>query len=59
MADVTKQTAIEKQIQDKLAQDGQDIEGAQELIDAHIDDVTGGGFSLHVQFGNQQGPKPQ
>jgi hypothetical protein len=46
-------TDVEKQIQERLDQESVDIEGAEELIEAHIDAVTGGGFSLHVQFGNQ------
>jgi hypothetical protein len=41
---------IEKQIQDRLAEQTSDFEGAQELIDAHVDEVTGGAFSLHIQF---------
>ncbi|HVK63004.1 MAG TPA: hypothetical protein VM694_00945 [Polyangium sp.] len=46
---------IEKQIQDRLAdEDSMDFEGAEDLIEAHIDEVTGGGFSLHVQFKQQQ-----
>jgi len=46
---------IEKQIQDRLTdEDTTDFEGAQDLIDAHIDEVTGGGFSLHAQFGTKQ-----
>jgi len=43
-------TDVEKQIQDRLEQEADaDFEGAQDLIDAHIDEVAGG-FSLHVQF---------
>lgn len=46
---------LEKQIKDRLAnEESADFEGAEELIEAHIDEVTGGGFSLHVQFKNQQ-----
>jgi hypothetical protein len=40
---------LEKQIANSVAQNA-DLEGAQDLIDAHIDEVTGGGFSLHIQF---------
>ncbi len=45
---------VEKQIQDRLAEQNADFEGAQELIDAHIDEVTGGAFSLHIQFTKKQ-----
>jgi hypothetical protein len=45
---------IEKQIQDRLAEQNADFEGAQDLIDAHIDEVTGGAFSLHINFTKKQ-----
>ena len=36
-------TDVEKQIQDRLSQEADaDFEGAQDLIDAHIDEVSGG-----------------
>ena len=41
---------IEKQIKDRIS-NNVDLEGAQDLIDAHLDEVAGGrGFSLHIQF---------
>jgi len=44
---------LEKQISDRLSRSTDaDLEGAQDLIDSHIDEVTGGGFSLHVKFGS-------
>lgn len=45
---------LEKQIANRAATNA-DLEGAQDLIDAHIDEVTGGAFSLHIQFTD---PKP-
>jgi hypothetical protein len=39
---------VEKQIMNRIAGNA-DLEGAQDLIDAHIDEVTGGAFSLHSQ----------
>ena len=45
---------IEKQIMNRMSNDA-DLDGAQDLIDAHIDEVTGGAFSLHIQFTD---PKP-
>ena len=45
---------LEKQIANRAA-DNADLDGAQDLIEAHIDEVTGGAFSLHVQFTD---PKP-
>ena len=46
---------LEKQIANRAA-GNTDLDGAQDLIDAHIDEVTGGGFSLHIQF--VEAPKP-
>lgn len=46
---------LEKQIANRVA-DNADLEGAQDLIDAHIDEVTGGGFSLHIQFTDPKTP---
>jgi hypothetical protein len=43
---------IEKQIMNRMSNDA-DLDGAQDLIDAHIDEVTGGAFSLHIQFTKQ------
>lgn len=40
---------LEKQITNRAAGNA-DLDGAQDLIEAHIDEVTGGGFSLHIQF---------
>ena len=40
---------LEKQIATRVSNNA-DLDGAQDLIDAHIDEVTGGAFSLHVQF---------
>jgi hypothetical protein len=40
---------LEKQIANRAAVNA-DLDGAQDLIEAHIDEVTGGGFSLHIQF---------
>jgi len=46
---------LEKQIANRVAGNA-DLDGAQDLIDAHIDEVTGGAFSLHIQFYDP--PKP-
>ncbi len=46
---------LEKQIANRVAGNA-DLDGAQDLIDAHIDEVTGGAFSLHIQFTDP--PKP-
>lgn len=46
---------IEKQIMNRMSNDA-DLDGAQDLIDAHIDEVTGGAFSLHIQFGKTLPP---
>ncbi len=44
---------IEKQIKNRMSNNA-DLEGAQDLIDAHLDEVAGGcGFSLHIQFVRQ------
>lgn len=43
--------SIESQIEQRLNLSAADMDGAQELIDAHLDDVSGGAFSLHIQFG--------
>jgi hypothetical protein len=41
---------LEKQIANRVA-DNADLEGAQDLIDAHIDAVTGGRIIIyHVNF---------
>jgi hypothetical protein len=44
---------IEKQVMNRMSANA-DLEGAQDLVDAHLDDVTAGllerGFSLHIQF---------
>lgn len=40
---------LEKQIANRAAENA-DLDGAQDLIDAHIDEVTGGAFSLHIQY---------
>ena len=40
---------LEKQINNRVA-DNADLEGAQELIDAHIDAVTGGLIRVHIDF---------
>jgi hypothetical protein len=45
---------IEKQVMNRMSANA-DLEGAQDLVDAHLDDVTAGlvighGFSLHVNF---------
>lgn len=45
---------IESQIRNRLNAAEADLAGAQDLIDAHLDEVSGGSFSLHVQFGNKQ-----
>jgi len=46
-------TDIEKQVMNAVSANA-DLEGAQDLVDAHLDDVTAGlygrGFSLHIQF---------
>jgi hypothetical protein len=46
---------LEKQITNRAAGNA-DLDGAQELIEAHIDEVTGGGFSLHIQFTDPKTP---
>ena len=39
---------LEKQVMNRVACNA-DLEGAQDLIDAHLDEVAGGrGFSLHI-----------
>ena len=48
---------LEKQITNRAA-DNADLDGAQDLIEAHIDEVTGGAFSLHINFNPVVGPKP-
>jgi len=41
---------IEKQVMNRISNNA-DLDGAQDLIDAHLDEVAGGrGFSLHIQF---------
>ena len=44
---------IEKQVMNRISANA-DLEGAQDLIDAHLDEVTAGcwrgGFSLHIQY---------
>jgi len=49
----TTMTDIEKQVMNRVSANA-DLEGAQDLVDAHLDDVTAGmygrGFSLHIQF---------
>ena len=46
-------TDIEKQVLNRVSANA-DLEGAQDLVDAHLDDVTAGlferGFSLHIQI---------
>jgi hypothetical protein len=46
-------TDIEKQVMNRVSANA-DLEGAQDLVDAHLDDVTAGllerGFSLHIQI---------
>jgi hypothetical protein len=39
---------VEKQIMNRISNNA-DLEGAQDLIDAHIDEVMGGAFSQHNQ----------
>lgn len=39
---------VEKQIMNRISNNA-DLEGAQDLIDAHIDEVMGGSFSQHNQ----------
>lgn len=48
-------SSIENQIAARLAADEVDYAGAEELIDAHLDEVSGGNFSLHIQFGGGGG----
>ena len=44
---------VEKQILATL-ESNSDFNGAQDLIDAHLDEVSGGAsFSLHVKFGKE------
>ena len=40
---------VEKQIMNRISNNA-DLEGAQDLIDAHIDEVTGGSFSSFASF---------
>jgi len=45
---------VEKQVMNRISTNA-DLEGAQDLIDAHLDEVSAGlsrsgGFSLHIQF---------
>ena len=45
---------IEKQVMNRISTNA-DLEGAQDLIDAHLDEVSAGvcgrgGFSLHILF---------
>jgi hypothetical protein len=47
---------LEKQISNRAAANA-DLDGAQDLIEAHIDEVTGGGFSLHINFNDPVPPK--
>jgi hypothetical protein len=47
---------LEKQITNRVA-DNADMEGAQDLIDAHIDAVTGGYFLSFISF-ESSAPKP-
>ena len=47
-------SSVESQIKKYLQTAEGDLDGAQDLIDAHLDEVSGGGFSLHVQFGTAQ-----
>jgi len=46
-------TDIEKQVMNRVSANA-DLEGAQDLVDAHLDDVTAGmlgrGFSLHINW---------
>ncbi len=49
---------IEKQIMNRMSNEA-DLAGAQDLIDAHIDEVTGGGFSLHILVGKTLPPVSQ
>ena len=46
-------TDIEKQVMNAVSANA-DLEGAQDLVDAHLDDVTAGmlgrGFSLHINW---------
>jgi hypothetical protein len=46
---------LEKQISNRVSNNA-DLDGAQDLIDAHIDEVSGGGFSLHIQFTSPVAP---
>jgi hypothetical protein len=46
---------LEKEIASRAAENA-DLAGAQDLIDAHIDEVTGGGFSLHIQYTDPHPP---
>ena len=52
---------VEKQIMSRISNNA-DLEGAQDLIDAHIDEVMGGSFSQHNQhhpeFIDGPGPGP-
>jgi len=45
---------VEKQVMNRISTNA-DLEGAQDLIDAHLDEVSAGlkghGFSLHIQIG--------
>jgi hypothetical protein len=47
---------LEKQITNRVANNA-DLEGAQDLIDAHIDAVTGGYFLSFISF-ESSAPKP-
>ena len=47
---------LEKQIANRVANNA-DLEGAQDLIDAHIDAVTGGYFLSFISF-ESDAPKP-
>lgn len=48
---------LEKQIANRAVGNA-NPDGAQDLIDAHLDEVTGGAFSLHVQFTDPPRPGP-
>jgi hypothetical protein len=49
--------SIESQIEKRLQVSDADMAGAQDLIDAHLDEVSGGAFSMHIQFGSKSPTK--
>ena len=48
---------LQKQIANRVA-DNADLAGAQDLIDAHIDAVTGGLYIYHINFTKIVLPEP-